>query len=127
MSFGPFPSIFNQLMIRIDHLLMIVLCFNGFVVFQEFIMKNTALVPQDTKHVFFAKVIWSWCWRTGFTRGQPLFSPLRAFQINPLFVTSHSSVQKWLSFLALKQYITSVFAMGFVDHLNCVGPFYKFY
>ena len=38
---------------KIDHLLMIVLCVNGFTGFQEFIINNTALVLPDTKHVFF--------------------------------------------------------------------------
>ena len=119
MSFGPFQSLFDQCMIQIDHLLMIALCVNGFAGFQEFIINNTSLVPPDTKHDFFAEAIWSWSWRTGFAGGQPRFSPLRGFKINP--VTSHNSVQKWLSFLALKQYFTSDFVMEICRSLKLCG------
>ena len=61
MSFGPFQLLFDQCMIQIDNFLMIALCVNGFAGFLELIIKNTALVPPDTKHDFSAEAIWSSC------------------------------------------------------------------
>jgi hypothetical protein len=128
MSLGPFRSLFDQCMIQIDHLLIIALCINGFARLQEFIINNTALVPPDTKHGFFAEAIWSWCWRTGrFAGGQPRFSQLQAFKINPLFVTSHNSVQKLLSFLALKQCFRRDFAMEICRSLKFCGTHLPIY
>ena len=121
MSFGSFRSLFDQCLIWIDHLLMIALCVNGFSGFQEFIINNTALVPPDTKHDISSEAIWSWCWKVWLRRVQPWFSPLRAFKINPLFVTSQNSVQKLLSSLSLKQYFTSDFAMEICRSLKLCG------
>jgi hypothetical protein len=127
MFFGPFWSFFDQCMIQMNHLLAIALCVNSFARLQDFIINNTVLVPPDTKHGYFAEAIWPWCWRTGFAGGQLRFSPLRVFKTNPFFVTSHNLVQKWFSFLALKQYLTNDCHFPFIDHSNCVGPIYQFY
>ena len=50
-----------------------------------------------------------------------IFSTLRGFKTNPLFVTSHNSVQKWLSFLALKRYFITDFAMEICRSLKLCG------
>ena len=49
-------SHFDQCMIQIDNLLMILLCVNGFAGFQEFLIKNTPLVPPDTNMIFLLKL-----------------------------------------------------------------------
>ena len=110
MSFGPFQSLFDQCMIQIDHLLMIALCGNGFAGFQEFIINNAALVPPDTKHVFFCRSYLVLALKDRHRWGTATIFSTSDFQNKSTFC-HQSQFGTEMTFLALKQYSTSDFAI----------------
>ena len=59
-----------------------------------------------------------WRWWTWFTYQYPCFLSLGIFIINPFFIASHNSMQKWLPFASFKQDSQIVFRFSSCISLN---------
>ena len=78
---------------------------------------HTLLIPPNTEHRLPSIAIWSCSRCRWYAWSYPWSFTLRTLKIYPLFIASHNSVEKWLSFVSGEQHFASgfsVFPLSFI-------------
>ena len=99
------PAVF-PLMCGSNQLSSVTLSRDRFIRFKQLIVDHTTLIPPNAEHKLGSMDIWlrRWCWWLAGLN--PWLSPFGIVVVDPLFISSHNSIQKSLAFLSFKQLFT---------------------
>ena len=89
-----------QFLVHLIDLLSTLLRCNGFTGIQKAVVNQTSSRPPNSDHDLLLVQVWLWEALWNFFSVQPQSLPLPVVVRNPLFITYHNPIEKWLAFVA---------------------------